>query len=92
MQRSGRTVVPLTSVVRHRGCPGIVAYSGRKVTILVITPASAHEVRHQHAPINIISHGPIDADVLDRFSKTRGLLKRERLCGPFSLPVPRRDR
>jgi NAD(P)-dependent dehydrogenase (short-subunit alcohol dehydrogenase family) len=66
-QRSG-SITNLSSTVGHRGAPGASVYTASKHAVEGLTKAAALEGAAYGVRVNAVAPGPVDTDMLTRFT------------------------
>jgi len=66
-QRSG-SIINLSSTVGHRGAPGASVYTASKHAVEGLTKAAALEGAAYGVRVNAVAPGPVDTDMLTRFT------------------------
>ena len=68
-QGSG-SIINLSSTMGHRGAPGASVYTASKHAVEGLTKAAALEAAAFGVRVNAVAPGPIDTDMLTRFTST----------------------
>jgi NAD(P)-dependent dehydrogenase (short-subunit alcohol dehydrogenase family) len=68
-QGSG-SIINLSSTVGHRGAPGASVYTASKHAVEGLTKAAALEAAAYGVRVNAVAPGPVDTDMLTRFTGT----------------------
>ncbi len=66
-QKSG-SIINLSSTVGHRGAPGASVYTASKHAVEGLTKAAALEAAAYGVRVNAVAPGPVDTDMLTRFT------------------------